>query len=59
MKVAVIADIHLPGNSATVKEDIFQWALAEAKVRHADLIAGAGDLTSLGEVSAAERIMKK
>ena len=57
MKVAVIADIHLPGKRTTVKEDIFKWALAEAKVRKADLIAGAGDLTSMGEISAAERIM--
>ena len=59
MKVAVIADIHLPGKSTTVKEDIFQWALLEAKERNAGLIAGAGDLTALGEIAAAERIMAK
>lgn len=59
MKVAVIADIHLPGKSTTVKEDIFQWALQEAKERNAGLIAGAGDLTALGEIAAAERIMAK
>lgn len=59
MKVAVIADIHLPGKDTTVKEEIFQWALREAKARQADLIAGAGDLTSLGEVAAAKRIMKQ
>ena len=47
MKVAVIADIHLPGKNTTVKEDIFQWALLEAKKRNADLIAGAGDLSNL------------
>jgi sugar phosphate isomerase/epimerase/predicted phosphodiesterase len=59
VKVAVIADIHLPGKNTTVKEDIFQWALLEAKKRNSDLIAGAGDLTAAGEITAAERIMAK
>ena len=57
MKIAVIADIHLPGRTDTVKEEIFLWSLKEAAAQKADLIVGAGDLTSLGEVAAARRIM--
>lgn len=57
MKIAVIADIHLPASTYTVKEEIFLWSLEEAVRQGADLIAGAGDLTTLGEVVAARRIM--
>ena len=32
-KVAVLADMHLPERTDTVKEPVFDWALAEAKRR--------------------------
>lgn len=54
MKIAVLADIHLPSGSS-IKEIVWQWALDTA--RTADLIVGIGDLTALGEVAAARRIM--
>ena len=59
MKVAVLADLHLPGRCDTVKEAIFNWSIDEAVSRKCDLIIGAGDLTSIGEFSAADRIMRK
>lgn len=59
MKVAVLADLHLPARSDTVKESILDWALTAAVEHNADLIAGAGDLTSLGELASARRIMQK
>lgn len=59
MKVAVLADLHLPERSDTVKESILDWALTAAVEHNADLIAGAGDLTSFGELASARRIMQK
>ena len=37
-KIAIIADLHLPDHSGTIKEDIFEWALATAIEKHADVI---------------------
>lgn len=58
MKVAVIADLHLPDDPGTVKEDILHWTISAAVSCKAELIAGAGDLTALGTVSAARRIVQ-
>lgn len=57
-KVAILADIHLPERTDTVKEPVYAWALAEAQRRGAQLLVGAGDMTSLGTVGAARRVIK-
>ncbi len=59
MTIAVLADLHLPDSTLTVKEQVFDWALAEAKKRGARLLVGTGDLTGLGTVRAAQRIRRK
>ena len=58
-KVAVLADMHLPERTDTVKEPVFDWALAEAKRRGVDMIVGAGDMTAMGTVGAACRLVRK
>ena len=58
-KVAVLADMHLPERTDTVKEPVFDWALAEAKRRGVDLIVGAGDMTAMGTTGAATRLLEK
>jgi sugar phosphate isomerase/epimerase/predicted phosphodiesterase len=58
-KVAVLADMHLPDRTDTVKEPVFDWALAEAKRRGVELIVGAGDMTAMGTAGAASRLMEK
>ena len=58
-KVAVLADMHLPERTDTVKEPVFDWALAEAKRRGVDLIVGAGDMTAMGTTGAATRLIEK
>ena len=58
-KVAILADMHLPERTDTVKEPVFDWALAEAKRRGVDMIVGAGDMTAMGTVGAARRLLEK
>lgn len=58
-KVAILADMHLPERTDTVKELVFDWALAEAKRRGVELIVGAGDMTAMGTIGAARRLIDK
>ncbi|MFA6816381.1 MAG: TIM barrel protein [Lentisphaeria bacterium] len=58
-RIAVIADSHLPDDSDTIKEEVFEWALATAIERKADVIVAAGDLTAMGTMEAAKRIKQK
>lgn len=59
IKIAVLADLHLPDHSGTVKEDAFEWALATAVRQQADVVLAIGDLTSIGTLSAAKRVREK
>lgn len=59
IKIAVLADLHLPDHSGTVKEYAFEWALSTAVEQQADVIVAAGDLTSVGGLAAASRVMQK
>ena len=59
IKIAVIADSHLPDYSGTVKDDVFEWALATAIEKQADVIVAAGDLTAIGTIEAAKRVKQK
>ncbi len=57
MRIALLADLHLPDRTDTVKEPVFSWALREAAARRADLLVGAGDMTGLGTLPAARRYL--
>lgn len=57
--IALLADIHLPDRDDTVKELVWDWALAEARRQGADLLVGLGDLTSIGSLLAAQRLRRK
>ena len=45
IQVAIAADLHLADRSNSVKEQVWQWALAECRRRNVGLFVGAGDLT--------------
>jgi 3',5'-cyclic AMP phosphodiesterase CpdA len=57
IRIAVAADLHLPDRSDTQKEAVWQWLLRYLRQEKVDIFVGAGDLTSIGTVCAAERIM--
>lgn len=59
MKIAVFADLHLTDRTDTVKEDVLDWMLQTADAERVDAIVSAGDLTAVGTVPAAKRIMAK
>ncbi|WP_294478038.1 TIM barrel protein [uncultured Victivallis sp.] len=59
MKIALLADLHLPDSERSVKEEVLDWALATAKRLHADRIVGAGDLTATGSAVSAKRLRSK
>ena len=56
MKIAVIADTHLPDCADSAQEASLRWALSAAAAAGADLVALAGDLTAAGEDGAAARL---
>lgn len=57
MRIALLADLHLPDRADTVKEPVLAWALREAAARRADLVVGAGDMTGIGTLPAARRYL--
>ncbi len=46
MKIALLADLHLPDSTGTLKEEILDWALAAARKHEVDRIVCAGDMVS-------------
>lgn len=57
--VAVLADLHLPDDPGTVKEELLDWAISEIGRSGADLAVAAGDMTGAGTLPAARRLRKK
>lgn len=57
--LAVFADSHLPNSDQTVKDRVFDWALAQVQARKPDLLIAAGDLTAMGTRDAATRARRK
>lgn len=57
--IALLGDIHLPDREDTVKDLVWDWALAEARRQGAELLVGLGDLTSVGTLKAAQRVRRK
>lgn len=57
--VAVLADLHLPDDPGTVKEEILDWAVKELKKRKIKEILAAGDMTAVGTLAAAKRVKAK
>ncbi|MBR0457709.1 MAG: metallophosphoesterase [Victivallales bacterium] len=58
-RIAAISDLHLPDRSDTIKDIVFDWALAELAQLHVDLLVAVGDLTSLGTQISAQRFRNK
>lgn len=59
MKIALLADLHLPDSERSVKEEVLDWALETAKRLHAERLVGAGDLTATGSAASAKRLRAK
>ena len=59
MKIALLADLHLPDSERNLKEEVLDWALRTAKHLKVDRIVGVGDLTATGSVVAAKRLRSK
>lgn len=57
--IAVLADSHLPDADDTVKERVFDWALAQLAALQPDLLIAAGDLTAMGSIAASHRVREK
>ena len=57
--IAVIADIHLPEESGTIKEMYLDKALQQICSNKPDMLLVAGDVTSMGSVSALKRFLQK
>ncbi|MDD3154689.1 MAG: TIM barrel protein [Victivallaceae bacterium] len=57
-RIAILADLHLPDDPTTCKEEILQWALAKAKEQGASWIVGGGDLLGMGTLAGAKRLRK-
>jgi len=57
--IAVLADLHLQDDPKTLKDVIFDWAVAEIRRRGIPLTAGVGDLTGGGTAPAAKRLRRK
>ena len=56
MKVAVLADLHLPDRSDTVKENVFDCALKKIADSRPEVILCVGDMITNNAVEAAKRI---
>lgn len=59
MKTAILADLHLPDRTDTLKEKILDASLAAIVAGRVDLILGGGDMTGFGTPAAAERLAGK
>ncbi len=59
LKIAVIADIHLPETFGTVQYDAFEFALSSIKKNSPDCIVSLGDISAYGEIAPAEYFMKR
>ncbi|MBQ9500947.1 MAG: TIM barrel protein [Lentisphaeria bacterium] len=56
---AVLADLHLPDETATVKEPVLDRVLEKIASRKPDVVLLAGDMTARGTLPAARRLKKK
>ena len=59
MKVAVLADLHLPDRSDTVKENVFDCALKKIADSRPEVILCVGDMITNNAVEAAKRVKEK
>ena len=59
MKFIVLADLHLPDRTDTVKEQVLNWIVDVVKQEQPDYLIGAGDLTAYGTIPASERLVQK
>ena len=57
--IAIIADIHLPPESNTLKDKYLDYALQQISKKNPDLLLMAGDATSTGALPALQRFYDK
>lgn len=57
MRLAVIADTHLPDCDGSVQEAALRWALSACAREAVNLVAYAGDLTAAGDLRAGARFL--
>ena len=58
MKFIVLADLHLPDRTDTVKELVLDWIVEVVKNEQPDYLIGAGDMTASGTIPASERLVR-
>lgn len=58
MKFIVLADLHLPDRTDTVKELVLNWIVDVVKQEQPDYLIGAGDMTASGTIPASERLVR-
>lgn len=56
MRLAILADSHLPDCAGSAQETALRWAVAAARSAGADWLVAAGDMTAAGEPVPAERV---
>ncbi len=59
LKLAIIADLHLPETFGTVQYDAFEFALSSIKRNSPDCIVSLGDISAYGEIDPAEYFMER
>jgi hypothetical protein len=57
MRLAILADSHLPDCSDSAQEATLRWAVAAAREAGADWLVAIGDMTAAGETVPAERVV--
>lgn len=59
MKFIVLADLHLPDLTGSVKDQVLDWCVEMIRLERPDYLIGAGDMTASGTVPAARRLIEK
>ena len=59
MKICLIADLHIPETEGTVQYRVLDWALEDAREKHADLIVFVGDFSANGSIGAVRYFQEK
>ena len=57
LRLAILADAHLPDCPGSAQEAALLWAVSAAREAGVEWLGAAGDMTAAGEASAAERVV--
>ena len=59
MKIAVLADLHLPDDPPLMHEDVLRQSLQICRDTRADLVILAGDMAKAGAIRAGDRMIRE